>query len=122
MAWPKGKPRKGHVNKDGKPHAPRGSLKASKETQRPSRATGTTTSGVSRSGPRHTGQATASSGKLVSGQTASSVTLEAATPTIHGASFRPIIEPCPKCSFAYADGGYCPSCGWTKVAVPGRVY
>lgn len=28
----------------------------------------------------------------------------------HGA----ITEVCPNCAFAYADGGYCPECGWSK--------
>jgi hypothetical protein len=26
---------------------------------------------------------------------------------------RSVIEKCPECGFAYADGGYCPECGWT---------
>jgi uncharacterized protein affecting Mg2+/Co2+ transport len=25
---------------------------------------------------------------------------------------QPVIEPCPNCEYAYADGGYCESCGW----------
>ena len=25
-----------------------------------------------------------------------------------------ITEPCPNCLYAYADGGYCPDCGWMK--------
>lgn len=25
---------------------------------------------------------------------------------------RPVIEKCPNCGFAYADGAYCESCGW----------
>ena len=32
---------------------------------------------------------------------------------IHGATKTPVIEPCPRCSYAYADGGYCESCGWS---------
>ena len=24
-----------------------------------------------------------------------------------------ITRPCPNCAFAYADGGYCPECGWS---------
>lgn len=33
---------------------------------------------------------------------------------IKGETGRPIIEPCPNCGFAYADGGYCDDCGWTR--------
>lgn len=33
---------------------------------------------------------------------------------IHGATAAAVTSPCPVCSFAYADGGYCSSCGWTK--------
>lgn len=29
----------------------------------------------------------------------------------------PITEPCPNCKYAYADGGYCKECGWTKKIV-----
>lgn len=25
-----------------------------------------------------------------------------------------ITQPCPNCSYAYADGGYCQECGWMK--------
>ena len=33
---------------------------------------------------------------------------------IKGAGFAAVIEPCPNCGYAYADGGYCPECDWTK--------
>lgn len=118
MAWPKGQPRKGHMNKDGTPHAPRGSLL----TKASSKATGTTTNEAARYGRPRGKRTTVASTKPVLDQTVSSGTPEVTTPTLHGANFRPVIETCPNCGYAYADGGYCPDCGWSKVAVPGRVY
>lgn len=39
----------------------------------------------------------------------------ATSPALHGmVGSGPISEPCPKCMYAYADGGYCPECGWTR--------
>lgn len=38
-------------------------------------------------------------------------------PTIHGATGTAVTSPCPVCSYAYADGGYCQSCGWHKPIV-----
>lgn len=36
-------------------------------------------------------------------------------PKLHGVvGTGPISSPCPKCMYAYADGGYCNDCGWTK--------
>lgn len=37
---------------------------------------------------------------------------------IHGATGRAVVEPCPNCSYAYADGGACSECGWFQ-SVPG---
>ncbi len=35
-------------------------------------------------------------------------------PVLHGmVGNGAISEPCPNCLYAYADGGYCPHCGWT---------
>lgn len=40
---------------------------------------------------------------------------EAPEPELHGQRpGRPVIETCPNCLYAYADGGYCEECGWTK--------
>ena len=36
-----------------------------------------------------------------------------AEPVLHGMTGTAITQPCPLCLFAYADGGYCPDCGWT---------
>jgi hypothetical protein len=33
---------------------------------------------------------------------------------IHGATASAVTRPCPKCGYAYADGGYCNECGWSK--------
>ena len=94
MAWQKGKPRKGHINADGKPHASRGERLA-----------------VIMADPeRYRAIETDKRPKaLIVVKTA----IAATTPRIHGDTRQPIIEPCPKCGFAYADGGYCPDCGWT---------
>lgn len=35
-----------------------------------------------------------------------------ANQTIHGATGTAITAPCPACLYAYADGGFCPECGW----------
>ena len=32
---------------------------------------------------------------------------------VKGATGQPVIEICPNCGYAYADGGYCPECDWT---------
>ena len=101
MPWPKGKPRKGHVNKDGTPHKPKGF------TIRKSLDTGTERAYRK---VRTRSQIVSSTEKV---ETASS---------IHGATNRPIIEPCPNCGYAYGDGGYCPECGWSAPIKPGRVY
>ena len=98
MGWPKGKPRKGHVNKDGKKHAERGErLRAIRENPERYKAI--------RAEP-----------KVDRIQKAVAVVYPAiatASVVIKGATGRPVIEPCPTCGFAYADGGYCEECGWT---------
>jgi hypothetical protein len=35
----------------------------------------------------------------------------------HGDTTRAVIERCPNCLYAYADGGYCPECGWTAETI-----
>ena len=34
-------------------------------------------------------------------------------PELHGMTGVAIVRPCPMCLYAYADGGYCPECGWS---------
>ncbi len=86
MPWPRGMPRIGHVNKDGTQHAKKGEKLHAVSTVEP-----------------------------VYTQTKKDkpVMLVEKSPTLHGMTGRPIIEPCPNCNYAYADGGYCESCGWT---------
>lgn len=92
MGWPKGKPRKGHINKDGKPHAKRGSKQPEwkdlvKEVI------------IRAPVKREADPATAD---------------PAEEPQLHGmVGSGAITEVCPNCQYAYADGGYCPSCGWS---------
>jgi hypothetical protein len=31
-----------------------------------------------------------------------------------GTGRQAVVEPCPKCGYGYADGGYCPECGWVR--------
>lgn len=35
-------------------------------------------------------------------------------PSVHGATSHAVTQPCPSCGYAYADGGYCEDCGWTR--------
>ncbi len=86
MPWPKGVSRVGYVKKDGQPHGKRGQ-----------RIT------VVRKDPKPYEQTK----KPVESRVEK-------TTTLHGATSQAVIEPCPNCGFAYADGGYCPECGWTR--------
>lgn len=142
MPWPKGKLRKGHVNKDGSPHRSRSTYRLAKEVilrEMPSMRTSIATS---ETGPiEHPSQrmtaSTLNKGKAltVSGETpttrgattsrapkVASTDIPKGTVKVHGHTGRPVIEPCPKCGFAYADGGYCDECGWSAPVVIGRVY
>lgn len=89
MPWPKGKPRVGYIKKDGTAHAKKGE-----------RIT------MVRPAPETYKQ-------VKSDKDDSRVEKE-----VHGASTRPVIEVCPNCAYAYADGGYCSECGWHQV-MPG---
>jgi hypothetical protein len=85
MGWPKGKPRKGHVKQDGTPHAKKGErIVMVRKDPEPYK------------------------------QTTKPVSEGMVAKTIKGITGQPVVEPCPNCGFAYADGGYCPECGWTK--------
>jgi hypothetical protein len=35
-------------------------------------------------------------------------------PALHGAAGQAVTQPCPSCGYAYADGGYCEDCGWSR--------
>lgn len=111
MAWPKGMPRKGHVNKDGSQHAKRGAKKHQREFADIVKAADTAVSVVrERPSPER---------PLAIKVTRLSPEPENDNPNhplaIKGAvGTGAITEPCPNCGYAYADGGYCPDCGWSK--------
>jgi hypothetical protein len=112
MPWPKGVPRKGHVNKDGSTHAKWGEKVGQPKVYKGRTSTKTAKSTGSKGITMRKVSADmmdAPSVKEPFGQGA---------PEIHGArAGRGVTEPCPKCGFAYADGGHCPmadgGCGWT---------
>jgi hypothetical protein len=85
MPWPKGKPRIGHINKDGSAHKPKGAHNI--KVVKPVAPVYTQTKTVKPEG-----------------------LLVEKSPTLWGYGSRPIIEPCPNCNYAYADGGWCPEC------------
>lgn len=94
MPWPKGVPRVGYVRKDGEAHARKGEGRKRIQV-------------IRRDDPKYT-------------QTQSPLDVdiriekvEVKAKPIHGMTGRPVIEVCPNCSYAYADGGYCSECGWT---------
>ena len=83
MGWPKGKPRAGYIKKDGTAPLRRGGRIAQVRID-----------------PETYKQiAKPEDGRVEK--------------TLHGMTGRPVIEICPACSYAYADGGYCEDCGWT---------
>lgn len=117
MGWPKGMPRKGHINKDGSPHNPKRNRTSSKDTgtkltlnlpRRSMREVGVTGTGIS----------------PVMAST-SSIPKPLAKPVLPETPVQPVkyttklvhaqysIEPCPECGFGEADGGWCPDCGWS---------
>lgn len=118
MGWPKGLKRKNYVKKDGSPHQPR--------------RTHSTAIGTKADGTQNSEQVSIVNGKrrsrpMIVGTSMpispySAPTETPTVPSLHGASFRPVIETCPNCNYAYADGGYCPECGWSKPVVIGRIY
>lgn len=87
LGWPKGKPRKGHIKKDGTQHAKWGAKRITQIETKP-----------------ETYKQTEKDRDLA----------RIEKPKLHGATGQPVIEPCPNCGYAYADGGYCMECGYTK--------
>jgi hypothetical protein len=102
MPWPRGVPRKGHINKDGTPHAKHGTkvgvgvevsrlpvgVDPFKEVPRKRQV---------ESNVPEVREATEEEVVEVWGMTGT----------------RAVTETCPKCRFAYADGGYCENCSWS---------
>ena len=137
MPWPKGKPLKGHVNKDGTPHRPRSAYRLAKEVilrEMPSLRTSTgmpmgLRSDAMTASTLNKGKATPVSSGISSshGETTSSrvASPRGRTDILSGTTPKSrkyntklahpqyIIEPCPNCQFPEADGGYCPDCGWS---------
>jgi hypothetical protein len=106
MPWPKGKPRTGYVKKDG--------------TKAKSWGSRTTSAGMSAAPTRQTTKRTIRRVDPSVLDATSAATLT--PPKLHGdRAGRSVIEPCPNCMFAYADGGYCEECGWSKPVKMGRV-
>ena len=101
MPWPKGVPRVGYVRKDGKPHNKKGEGRAADiKVVRPDEPKYTQTKTDKDTRPR-----------VIKDVKLMVVSVDAKP--IHGGTSRAIIEVCPNCSYAYADGGYCSECGWT---------
>lgn len=96
MPWPKGVARVGYVRKDGQPHNKKGEGRAADKQPR--------ITIVTKPDPtlKTTIRRDVDPDRIEKG------------PALHGASNRPVIEPCPNCGFAYADGGFCEECGWTQ--------
>ena len=90
MPWPKGVPRVGYVRKDGQAHARKGE--------------GRRIEVIRKDEPTY---------KQTKTDKDNDTKVEKVAKPIHGGTGRPIVEVCPNCSYAYADGGYCPECGWT---------
>jgi hypothetical protein len=91
MPWPKGVPRKGHINADGTTHK----IKGKKMNV-----------------------------IVLDEMVPAEAQLDVADPPtaspyditqMHGmVGSGAITQVCPKCAYAYADGGYCSECGWSK--------
>jgi ribosomal protein L37E len=105
MGWPKGKPRKGYVNKSGEPHAKRGTRLS--ETPTKARATSV------RQRVQVARQETTPVG--------TGETKKEWKPLLRHASWSLPADECPACGFPEADGGYCNACGWSKPIKYGRV-
>ena len=120
MPWPKGQPRKGYIKKDGTAHAPKGARMAQDNTIV---VKGPRTQ-VSDNLPAANVAAPAAATLRIHGETSGGRPVAVASNVpgvvsssglaINGATNRPIVEPCPKCGYAYADGGACGECGWTQ--------
>jgi hypothetical protein len=117
MPWVKGTPRKGHINKDGTPHAAKGS----KLTRRPfNPETDVIIPGNTRTGRPQSGGITIRkvSADLIEAPSTKDP-YKGVPVNTSGRPNRPITEPCrnPECGYPYADGGYCEKCGWMAAIV-----
>lgn len=87
MPWPKGTKRVGYVKKDGTAHAKKGER----------------VTAIRKDKPVYKQEQAPVEGRV-----------EKTGPVLHGMTNQAVIEVCPNCAYAYADGGYCPECGWTQ--------
>lgn len=104
MAWPKGKPRKGHKNKDGSAHKKWGSKVAARTAIFETVRTTTKKQKVEPEEPVQEGPWIKPEWKKLLRWPSG-----------------PWVTSCPECTFPEADGGYCPACGWSKSIKEGRV-
>lgn len=107
MAWPKGMPRRGHVNKNGTTHAKWGSKVRTPVSQ------GTVTSKSAGITIRKV------SADLLDAPSVKEPRGQAWTAHLSHPTWS--IEKCPKCGFPEAEGGFCPNCHWTAPIKTGRV-
>jgi len=89
MPWPKGQKRIGYVRKDGKAHAKKGERVKTHDIEKHKAA------------------------RVIKMAAPKVATQPTEKKPVWGLGSRAAVEVCPNCSFAYADGGYCPECGWT---------
>jgi hypothetical protein len=106
MPWPRGVPRKGHVNKNGKPHARLGRLTKAEKQAKSIHLSIPMMEETLVYKPKPKRVPTV---KPVEKQPAK--TRKYSTKLAHP---QYSIEPCPNCLFPEADGGHCPDCGWTR--------
>lgn len=102
MPWPRGVKRVGYVKKDGTPHAKKGE-----------RIKGPRIEVIRKPDPNRktTVRRDVDPDRIEKVQVA---TTTQSVVELKGATGRPVVEPCPSCGFAYADGAHCPECGWTR--------
>ena len=113
MGWPKGMPRKEHVNKDGSSHAKWGKKTARKPkftvshpAQTEFRVLGPTTSAGEEAARNALAAVRRRRGRPRKGEE----TGPRWTTKLSNKGF----DPCPNCQFPEAYGGYCPECNWTE--------
>lgn len=105
MPWPKGVKRVGYIRRDGQPHNKKGEGRAADK--------GARITIVTKPDPtlKTTIRRDVDPDRIEKAQVA---TTTQSVVGLKGATGRPVVEPCPSCGFAYADGAFCPECGWTR--------
>ena len=104
MGWPKGKPRKGHVNKDGSAHAHWGTRVKGEPIRVKLIARSTEVREV-----------------IISEVPVGRPETWGAKYSQSGRAGTAVTNPCPKCGYAYADGGFCPECRWSRPVKVGPI-